>query len=101
MFAPTIPITLDEIFQIEDLKRARRAFSCQPRNLGGGVWANWKIGYHQESERTYISESECPKLHEIVDVALDARPEGGRFHVEMRSVFWADDGEQICALEMA
>lgn len=100
MIAPTISITLDEFFQIEDQKLARRTFSCQPRSRGGGVWADWKIGYHQEHERTYISESECPKLHEIVDVALCARPEGGRFHIELRSVFWVLDGEQICALEI-
>lgn len=100
MISPTISITLDELFQIEGLKRARRVFSCQPRASGGRVWADTKIGYNPEPERTYISESECPKLHEIVDVALDARPEGGRFHIEMRSVFWAYDGEQICALEI-
>ena len=66
-------------------------FSC---NQHGQVWPFVVYGYTQEDERLYM-ENQFTLLDDIVKDVLDVRPEGGRFHLNDRGAFLADDRRQV------
>ena len=90
-----IPIDRDELMNLLTRGRIRPGeFSC---NIYRQVWCDTKLGYHYERDRDYLKSDEFPTLHEIVDLALSVRPEGGKFYVRRGGAFWANgQGAPIC-----